>query len=67
MFGLYHHNDLVGSIIYGSLSMANTRQKYGNREDEVIELKRLCCVDDTKKNTESFFIAKTIKFLKKIY
>ena len=27
VFGLYHHNDLVGSIIYGSLSMANTWQK----------------------------------------
>ena len=65
VFGLYHQNNLVGSIIYGSLSMANTWQKYGNNEDEVIELKRLCCVDNTKKNTESFFISKTIKFLKK--
>ena len=65
VFGLFHQNALVGCIIYGSLSMANTWQKYGDSEDEVIELKRLCCVDDTKKNTESFFIAKTIKFIKK--
>ena len=65
VFGLFYKNQLLGAIIYGSLSMANTWQKYGNSEDEVIELKRLCCVDNTKKNTESFFIAKTIKFLKK--
>ena len=65
VFGLFYNNQLLGAIIYGSLSMANTWRKYGNNENEVIELKRLCCVDDTKKNTESFFIAKTIKFLKK--
>ena len=65
VFGLFYKNQLLGAIIYGSLSMANTWQKYGSKENEVVELKRLCCVDNTKKNTESFFIGKTIKFLKK--
>lgn len=65
VFGLFYKQYLIGSIIYGSLSMANTWQKYGTDETDVVELKRLCCIDATKKNTESFFIAKTIKFLKK--
>ena len=65
VFGLFYKQYLIGAIIYGSLSMANTWQKYGTDETEVVELKRLCCIDATKKNTESFFIAKTIKFLKK--
>ena len=65
VFGLFYKQYLIGAIIYGSLSMANTWQKYGTDETDVVELKRLCCIDATKKNTESFFIAKTIKFLKK--
>ena len=65
VFGLFYKHYLIGAIIYGSLSMANTWQKYGTDETDVVELKRLCCIDATKKNTESFFIAKTIKFLKK--
>lgn len=44
--------------------MANVWKKYGETEDEVIELRRLCCIDDTPKNTESYFIAKTISWLK---
>ena len=54
VFGLFYDNQLLGTIIYGSLSMANTWRKYGNSEDEVIELKRLCCVDDTKKIQKVF-------------
>ena len=65
VFGLFYKNELIGSIIYGSLSMANTWKKYGSKESEIIELKRLCCIDKTKKNTESYFIGKTIKFLKR--
>ena len=65
VFGLFYKEYLIGAIIYGSLAMANTWKKYGKNESEVIELKRLCCIDKTKKNTESFFISKTIKFIKK--
>jgi hypothetical protein len=65
VFGLFYKNQLIGAIVYGSLAMANTWKKYGKKESEVVELKRLCCIDKTKKNTESFFIAKTIKFIKK--
>ena len=52
------------NLIYGKLGMANVWKKYGKYEFEVIELNRLCCIDDTPKNTESYFISKTIKWLK---
>jgi hypothetical protein len=64
-FALLDNNKIIGAMIYGKLGMASVWKKYGNKENDVIELNRLCCVDDTKKNTESFFIAKTIKWLKK--
>ena len=31
-----------------------------------MELRRLCCIDNTPKNTESYFISKTLILLRKI-
>jgi hypothetical protein len=56
---------LIGAIIYGKIAMANVWKKYADSEKSLTELKRLCCIDNTPKNTESFFIAATIKYLKK--
>lgn len=65
-FKLLDANDqLIGAIIYGKIAMANVWKKYSEKEADLIELKRLCCIDNTPKNTESFFIGKTIKWLKK--
>tara|TARA_B110000467_G_scaffold124025_1_gene116022 strand:- start:584 stop:1180 length:597 start_codon:yes stop_codon:yes gene_type:complete len=58
-------DEIIGAIIYGKLGMASVWTKYGKKENDVIELNRLCCIDDTKKNTESYFISRTIKWLKK--
>lgn len=65
VFGLYHQGHLIGAMIYGALGMANTWKKYGQSESEVIELRRLCCIDKTPRNTESYFIGKTLRWLKK--
>jgi hypothetical protein len=65
VFGLFYEHNLIGSMIYGPLGMANTWKKYANSENEVIELRRLCCIDNTPKNTESYFIGKTLRWLKK--
>ena len=51
-------------MIYGALGMASAWKKYGDKENDVIELRRLCCIDDTPKNTESFFIGQTLQWLK---
>lgn len=58
-------NNLIGAMIYGKIAMANVWQKYSDKEEDLIELKRLCCIDNTPKNTESFFIGKTLQWLKK--
>jgi hypothetical protein len=64
-FGLYDEDKLIGAMIYGKLGMANAWKKYASLESDVIELRRLCCIDDTPKNTESYFIGKTLKWLEK--
>lgn len=58
------NKEIIGAMIYGRLAMANAFKKYGDNENEVIELRRLCCVDNTPKNTESYFIGRTLRWLK---
>lgn len=65
VFGLFYKNNLIGSMIYGPLGMANAWKKYVESENDIIELRRLCCIDNTPRNTESYFIGKTLKWLKK--
>jgi hypothetical protein len=64
-FKLVYKDKIVGAMIFGRMSMVNQWKKYGNKESEVIELRRLCCIDSTPKNTESFFISKCLKMIKK--
>lgn len=63
-FLLEHDGTVVGGMIYGQLGMANTWKKYGAQESDVLELRRLCLIDDTPKNAESFFIGQTLRWLK---
>jgi hypothetical protein len=63
-FKLTDENNLIGGMLYGKMAMANAWRKYGGKEDDVIELRRLCCVDNTPKNTESYFIGRTLRWLK---
>jgi len=58
-------SNLIGAMIYGKIAMANVWKKYAEKESDLIELRRLCCIDDTPKNTESFFIGNTLRWLKK--
>ena len=63
-FKLLDGNELIGGMIYGRLAMANAWKKYTNKQEDLIELRRLCCIDDTPKNTESYFIGRTLRWLK---
>ena len=64
-FKLEDGNDnLIGGMIYGRIAMAGVWKKYVEKESELIELRRLCCIDDTPKNTESYFIGYTLRWLK---
>lgn len=64
-FKLMDGDKMVGAMIYGGLGMANCWKKYAEKREDIIELRRLCCIDDTPKNTESYFIGRTLKWLKK--
>ena len=58
-------NNLVGAMVSGGLGMANAWKKYAKRPEEVIELRRLVLIDDTKRNAESYFIGASLRWLKK--
>lgn len=45
--------------------MAGQYKKYSDKEEDVIELRRLVCVDNTPKNTESYFIGNSLRWLRK--
>jgi len=57
--------EMIGVAIYGGMAMSGQYKRFSDLESDVIELRRLCCIDDTPKNTESYFIGKTIRWLKK--
>lgn len=57
---------MIGAMIYGGFGMSSVWKKYGEKEDDVIELRRLAMIDSTVRNSESYFIGKTINWLKKI-
>jgi len=64
-FKLLDDEKLIGAAVFGWLAMANQWKKYVDVKDKLIELRRLCCIDDTVKNTESYFISRCVKWLKR--
>lgn len=64
-FKLLDGETIIGGMIYGRIAMAGVWKKYNENESELTELRRLCCIDDTPKNTESYFIGHTLRWLKK--
>lgn len=62
-YGLYYPTtELVGVAVYGAPAMRNQSKCYGAD----IELRRLCCIDLTPPNTESYFIAITLRLLRRL-
>lgn len=57
--------EIVGAMTFGGFGMAGVWRKYGEREVDVLELNRLVLIDDTPKNTESFFIGAALRWLKR--
>ena len=64
-FRLLDGESLIGAIVYGKIGMAGVEQKYTDNTDKILELKRLVCIDDTPKNTESYFIGWTLRWLQR--
>jgi len=58
--------EMVGVMIYALPMISRVRKKYSTEDpSKCVELARLCCINNTPKNAESFFISKTLKWLKK--
>lgn len=58
--------EMIGVCIYTRPAGPSAGQSYyPEAPDKVLELRRLCLVDDTPKNAESFFVGKTLKWLRK--
>ena len=65
-FALFSGEKMIGAMIYALPSMKSTAAKYNpDNPLRCWELRRLCCIDDTPTNTESYFIGKTLKWLKR--
>lgn len=64
-FKLERNGEIIGALFYGRMAMAGQWKKYTTDPANVIELRRLVCIDDTPKNTESYFIGSTLRWLKK--
>ena len=64
-FALFDDMKMIGAMIYAIPSMPATAARY-NRDnpDRCWELRRLCCIDDTPTNTESYFIGHTLRWIK---
>ena len=69
-FGLYRMDDeqfptLIGAAIYGKPAMRGQGPKWHpDNPTSVLELRRLVCIDDTPKNTESYFIGQTLRWIR---
>ena len=65
VFKLEYNGQTIGAMIYGKPAMHNQWMKYVEKEEDLLELRRLCCIDKTPKNTESYFIGRTLRWLSK--
>lgn len=64
-FKLMDGDRIIGAAIYGRMAMAGVWKKYVDKPEELIELRRLCCIDETPKNAESRLIGQSIRWLKR--
>lgn len=64
-FKMTYNGEIIGAMFYGRMAMANQWKRFADSETGVSELRRLVCIDDTPRNTESYFIGHTLRWLKK--
>lgn len=58
--------EMIGVCIYTRPAGPSAAQSYyPQNPDKVLELRRLCLIDDTPKNAESYFVGHTLRWLKK--
>ncbi len=60
-FKMERGEELIGGIIFGKPAMSQQLKRYGAG---VMELRRLVCVDNTKRNAESYFIGRCLRWIR---
>ena len=65
-YGLYDDDELIGVLMIATPCSEKVRESIFGKElkDKVRELHRLAIIDDTPKNTESWFISRVMKRLR---
>lgn len=63
-FKITKNGKLVGAIVFGRLAMASVWKKYVNDPYDILELRRLCILDEEPQNVGTWFVAQSIRFLK---
>jgi hypothetical protein len=63
-FKVTREKKLIAAMVFGDLGMAGAWKKYADSMQEITELRRLVCIDDTPKNTESWFIGNALRWLR---
>mgnify|MGYP001402491492 FL=1 len=64
-FAMFDDMKMIGAMMYALPSMKSTAAKYNpDNPLRCWELRRLCCIDDTPTNTESYFIGQTLRWIK---
>ena len=63
--GKFDIPEMIGVCIYTRPAGPSAGQTYyPEAPDKVLELRRLCLIDDTPKNAESFFVGRTLRWLR---
>ena len=64
-FQLLNGEELIGAAIFAEPATKGVDVHYSTTNPKgVIEFRRLCCIDATPKNTESFFIGQCLRWLR---
>lgn len=62
--GKFDLPEMIGVCIYTRPAGPSAAQSYyPSNPERVLELRRLCLIDETPKNAESYFVGKTLKWL----
>lgn len=64
IFAILEGKRIIGVAAFGTPVGRHCQSKYSKTGQPVLELKRLCLIDDTPKNSESWFIGQCLRQLK---
>ena len=63
-FRVEHDGELVGAVLFGQMSTTAWR-KFGDKEGDVLELRRLVLIDECPRNSESYTIGCCLRWIKR--